>query len=241
MARGTGGREVVKQLRAPCGSVRRELRLQNLGLHRDAEALLLPSCVLSPSHEIRKRWQILHGWNHQNYHQKPCHQGQRSRRLLSDQKDPKSKRLPLLSWLLPQSQQPSPQLCCVSPLQVHSPQHCRNKLRFCCIICWFCCSDCCSKPTTTGLRGCREGRCLDTKGFELAAALLAAGAVPVSGPGPNKSNSSSGGSGQAHSGRPWLSRNALALRYHVKTRTGGHLWRTRFRRVFRLRNSNLSK
>ena len=36
-----------------------------------------------------------------------------------DQKDHESKRLPLPSWLLPQSQQPSFQLCCVSSQLYH--------------------------------------------------------------------------------------------------------------------------
>ena len=92
---------------------------------------------------------------------------------------------------------------------------------FCCIICWFCCSDCRSKPTRravwspsptapppTGLPpACTppagellaggavavgEAGPSDTKGFVLAVAPLAAGAVLGFGPGPNKSNSSSG-------------------------------------------------
>ena len=158
----------------------------------------------------------LHGWNHQNYHQKPCHQGQRSRRLLSDQKDPESKRLPLLSWLLSQSQQPSPQLCCALLFKVHSPQHCRNKLLVLAassaVTPPLGLPPACTPPVsrrTTGLRGCRGGRCLDTKGFELATAPLTAGAVPVSGPRLNNQTSLWECPGRAHSGR--LAQNTLVF------------------------------
>ena len=147
----------------PC-SVRRELRLQNLGFHRDTQlkleqkllpatqatnsksrercaTLLLPSCVLSPSHDDQQGEAVadtsLHGWNHQNYYQKPCHQGQRSRRLLSDSDQKIPSQSGFRCFLGCSCSLSNLLLSFVASLlfKIHSPQHCRNKLIWFPLVC----------------------------------------------------------------------------------------------------------